>query len=711
MSQGRATVFGDGVAISSVSSSFAVTILTSMVFLGAFLLFSMEPLVGRLLVPFFGGAVHVWLICLMFFQAMLLAGYLYAHLFAQRLGAWHLLLLLVPLINLPLGVVAEPSPETPFLTLLGVLLAHFAVPFAVLATTAVVAQSWLANSSLGQSHEPYPLYAASNAGSLVALLGYPFLFEPLSGVRFQSLAWSGGYLLYCMLAVFAWFMMHPGNKALPLAPEQDEDITEAAPTTTLYVQWLLLSALPSAFLLTVTNFIALEVGSFPMIWVMPLALYLASFIVTFRNNGGIPKSLVGLWPYLLLASLVNYLIPLSLGGWGIFVLVPAIFFGICLIAHGALYERRPPVRHLTIFYLVIAAGGLIGGVAISIMAPMLLSGLYEYPITLGAFALVFAWILSPAALLFWRKTSSTVMHGGKLLLIILFLGVFIKCGVYYFSDNTLCKFRHRNFYGTYSVKDVPPSENNPDGIRQLVHGMTLHGAQLLTKEKESTPISYYYRGGPFADVYEAVPSPRRLAVVGLGAGVVSAFTQPGDSLTYYEIDPDNEGIARTWFSFLGTAQTPVSVIVGDARLSLQNETKDHKPFDIITIDAFTGDGIPTHLLTLEALEVYLSRLAPDGLLLFHISNRYYDLRPLMKAVGEQVKLHGVLNKPASADMLGKNDKAAQCVAFSRKAENLQPLRQRGWVSLAEAEGLEKTAAWTDDYINILSPLFSRLKVR
>jgi SAM-dependent methyltransferase len=303
------------------------------------------------------------------------------------------------------------------------------------------------------------------------------------------------------------------------------------------------------------------------------------------------------------------------------------------------------------------------------------------------------------------------MHGGKLLLIVLFLGVFIKCGAYYFSDDTLCKFRHRNFYGTYSVIEVPPSEKNPDGIRQLVHGMTLHGAQLLTKEKESTPISYYYRGGPFADVYEATPSPRRLAVVGLGAGVVSAFLQPEDSLTYYEIDPDNEGIARTWFSFLDKAKTPVGVVVGDARLSLQNEPKNSKPYDVITIDAFTGDGIPTHLLTLEALEVYLSRLAPDGLLLFHISNRYYDLRPLMKAAGEKVNLHGVLNKPASANLLGTNDKAAQCVAFSRKAENLQPLRERGWVSLAEAEGLEKTVPWTDDYINILSPLFSRFKVR
>ena len=698
--------------IGSLNSSVAMTVLTGMVFLGAFLLFSMEPLVGRLLVPYFGGAVHVWLICLMFFQAMLLVGYLYAHLFAKRLGRWHLLLLLVPLINLPLGVVAEPSPETPVLTLLGVLLARFAIPFAVLATTAVVAQLWLADSTLGQDHEPYPLYAASNAGSLVALLGYPFLIEPLSGVRIQSLFWAGGYLLYGMLAVLAWLSVQPCRRPSVLAQEKEQEaLPQASPTVSQYAQWLLLSALPSAFLLTVTNFIALEVGSFPMIWVIPLALYLCSFIITFRTHGGIPASLIPLWPHLLLASLVIYLLPFSLAGWGIVIFTPAVFFAICLIAHGALYERRPPVRHLTMFYLVIALGGFIGGFAVSVIAPAVLSGLYEYFIIVVALAIVFSWSLSPASLFFWRPTSSKVMQWARIGAMVCFLAAFIKYGVLCLPAFASCQFRHRNFYGTYSVLDVPPSEKAPGGYRKLMHGMTLHGAQLLDKTQEETPISYYYPRGPFADVYEVTPSPRRMAVVGLGAGVVSAFTRAGDSLTYYEIDPDNEKIARQWFTFLAKSKAPVSVVVGDGRLSLQNAGKEGVQYDIITIDAFTGDGIPTHLLTLEAMEVYLKRLAAHGVLLFHISNRYYDLHPLMKAMGEQFNLQGVMNMPPAQDTRGPFDNFAQCVVFAREAKTLEPLVRRGWGPFGEGDGLHKTVAWTDDYINILSPLIDGFRAR
>ena len=706
--QGKAGVFVEG-EVSSLGSKFAMTVLTGMVFVGALLLFSMEPLVGRLLVPFFGGAVHVWLICLMFFQAMLLIGYLYAHLFARRLGRWHLLLLLIPFISLPLGVVAEPSPGTPFLTLLGVLLTQIALPFAVLSTTAVVAQSWLAGSSLGQNNEPYPLYAASNAGSLVALLGYPFVIEPLCGVKFQSLTWTGGYVLYGLLTVLAWSMLQPGKRPLATAQKTPhQSSASSSPTTADYARWLWLSALPSAFLLTVTNFIALEVGSFPMIWVIPLALYLGSFIVTFRTRGGIPGALGNFWPHLLLTSLLLYLLPLSLAGWGMVIFIPAIFFAICLIAHGALYERRPPVQFLTSFYLTIALGGFIGGVAISIIAPLVLSGLYDYPIILGALAVVFCWSLSPDSLYFWRQTSP-ILKWGNILIMFGFLISFGAYGYSFFHQKDMCKFRHRNFYGTYNVIDVPPSEENPLGIRKLVHGLTLHGAQLLENSQSSRPISYYYHGGPFADVYEIKPPPRRLAVIGLGAGVVSAFTQPGDTLTYYEIDPDNERIARQWFTFLDRSTAPVNVIVGDGRLSLQKAPEGNGPYDIITIDAFTGDGIPTHLLTQEALKVYLSRLAPDGLLLFHISNRYYDLGPLMKSLGEELELSGVMNKPAIRSTLNPYDRPAQCVVFSRSAKNLQPLIQRGWILLGHNDDLPETAYWTDDYINILSPLSARLR--
>jgi hypothetical protein len=341
---------------------FAMPILTGMVFLGATLLFGMEPLVGRILVPYFGGAAHVWLTSLMFFQAMLLVGYLYAHLFARRLGRWHLILLLLPLINLPIEATLRPAPEAPLLALLTVLSVHFALPFVVLSTTAVVAQSWLVSSMAGQRHEPYPLYAASNAGSLLALFGYAFLAEPLLGVKAQSFTWTAGYITYAILVVVAWFTLRPHTGPIISQPDHEPDLLpEAAPAATNYALWLLLSALPSAFLLTVTNFIALEVGSFPMVWVIPLALYLGSFVVTFRRNGGVPRFLAAAWPELVVLGFLLYVLPskwvvwLALGGSLLLLLA------VCLVAHGTLYERRPPVQFLTNYYLTMAVGGFLGG--------------------------------------------------------------------------------------------------------------------------------------------------------------------------------------------------------------------------------------------------------------------------------------------------------------------------------------------------------------
>jgi hypothetical protein len=373
----------------AIRCGFVMPILTGMVFLGATLLFGMEPLVGRILVPYFGGAAHVWLTSLMFFQAMLLVGYLYAHLFARRLGRWHLLLLLLPLINLPIGATLKPAPETPLLTLLAVLSLHFALPFVVLSTTAVVAQSWVARSMAGPRHEPYSLYAASNAGSLLALFGYAFLAEPLLGVKAQSFTWTAGYMIYAILVVAAWFTLRPGTGPIISQPNQDPDLLpEAAPTANNYALWLLLSALPSAFLLTVTNFIALEVGSFPMVWVIPLGLYLSSFVVTFRSNGGVPRFLAAAWPEVVIFGFLLYVLPIKWMVWVALIGSLLLLLAVCLVAHGKLYERRPPVRFLTNYYLTMAVGGVLGGAVISLAAPWVFSGLYRYPYS-GSPGLVF----------------------------------------------------------------------------------------------------------------------------------------------------------------------------------------------------------------------------------------------------------------------------------------------------------------------------------
>lgn len=361
----------------------AMTVLTSMVFFGALLLFGMEPLIGRLLTPYFGGAAHVWLTCLMFYQAMLLIGYLYAHLCAKKMGGWHLLLLALPLINLPLNINAKPDAQAPLIGILGILFMHVALPFIVLSTTAVVAQLWLYRSSLGEHREPYPLYAASNAGSLIALLGYTFIAEPLVGLRMQSLSWTGTYIVYAIICAAAWFQLRPDKGQNIQASEAGSEIEQDKVTSLTYARWLLLSSLPSAFLLAVTNFIALEVGSFPLTWVLPLALYLGSFIVTFSNRGGVPRFLKILWPEILLITFILYLWESS--HWLAIIGHLSVFFMICLVAHGTIYECRPLPGLLTNFYLTIALGGWIGGAVISLAAPFMFKGLFEYPILVALF--------------------------------------------------------------------------------------------------------------------------------------------------------------------------------------------------------------------------------------------------------------------------------------------------------------------------------------
>jgi hypothetical protein len=686
------------------SRHLTIAVLTGMVFMGAVLLFGMEPLVGRLLIPYFGGAAHVWLTCLMFFQAMLLVGYSYAHLFARKFGAWHLLLLPLPLMVLPLSIQATPDPHAPLLNVITILFLHAALPFIVLSTTAVVAQLWLSRSSLGRHYDPYPLYAASNAGSLIALMGYTFLAEPLMGLRIQSIAWTGGYIAYMFLVAGAWFLLRPGHESV--VPISEDPLKSGWSTigNIACLRWVLLSSLPSALLLAVTNFIALEVGSFPLTWVFPLALYLGSFIVTFRSNGGVPEFLRIHWPELMLGTFFLYLLGPS--HWLAIIGHLTAFFLICLIAHGSLYERRPPASHLTHFYLIIALGGWIGGAVISLVAPFVFRGLFEYPVLLGLISVTFYWC--------HRKSFSFFLPGRSIpaigLRIIIIIAMLTFIGMESWASlNEPIMYRYRNFYGTYRIKDDRASEKEPGILRKLLHGRTLHGAQLLDPVLRFMPITYYYPGGGISDAYETTSVPRKIAVLGLGSGAVAAYATPEDTVTYYEIDPDNERIARRWFTYLEDCKGKVDIVVGDGRLSLREPGNGREKYDIIHMDAFTGDGIPTHLLTREAMEIYLNRLAENGVILFHISNRYYELRPVIKSTAGKLKLAGVINFPPSSDKLKVHEYATWCVVLARNPERLQPLLSRGWKLLGKDDGLNEAAPWSDDYINILSPLIENIR--
>ncbi len=679
--------------------------LNGTVFLSAFLLFVSEPLIGRILLPCLGGAIHVWLICLMFFQGMLLAGYLYAHLVAPRIGRWHFLLLLLPLINLPLRA-GEPSIQSPFSSLLVILLTRFALPFTALSTTVVVVQSWVSRSHLvAENYEPYSLYAASNAGSFIGLLSYAFIIEPLLGVKTQTLVWMLLYLFFILLMALNRYTLQAPFMSGELSLQKIAgESPEEGPRFWKYVTWILLSSLPSALLLTVTNFVSMEIGSFPMIWVIPLSLYLLSFVVTFRIRGGVPRFLKIFWLEILLLASIFYVVG-SLSFYTIFGCF-LVFCLICILAHGKLYETRPPTKWLTNFYLTIALGGFLGGASVSLLAPLIFNQYLEYPILLLCFFILFGWLRKGSSKQL-RTGTSRVLFGGRIIFIVMLVLIIILEAVP--SSKVIVKYRHRNFYGTYRIVDVPSFGAEDGSIRILAHGKTLHGAQMLNPSLQSTPVIYYYPGGAISEVYQLIQPPRRVAVIGLGAGVISTYVEKGESLTFFEIDPDNYSIAKQWFTYLNQCKGNVNVIAGDGRLSLQSAAKTGIRYDLIFVDAFSGDGIPFHLLTREAMETYLSGLTEDGIILFNISNRYYHLRPAIKATASTLPLVGVMNNMMPKKRLEKYQTPPNCVVLTKNPRRLQSLVDRGWIMFGKKDGLGEVKPWTDDYIDVISPLMEIIK--
>ncbi len=683
--------------------------MTLSVLLGATLLFGMEPMVGRLLVPFYGSAVSTWLTALMFFQVTLFFGYLYAHLLAPRLGVWHLVVLALALPFMPLGIEGEIAPEAPMTRIVWSLVRHIGLPFFVLSTSAVVVQLWWARSPLGRTREPYPLYAASNAGSLLALLGYPFLVEPLFGLQAQSLVWTLGYVAYLGCLGGAWWLARPalGPSVDPTStgdstPEAENSPAQPVPTLGDLALWAFLAALPSGFLLAVTSVIATEVGSFPMVWILPLAAFLGTFVLLFRDRP------IGLWirhywPEITALGLLGY----TLTAFTTALLLSAqllIFFLYCMAVHGELYARRPEPRHLTRYYLAISFGGGVGGAIVNFGPPVWFDGFWEYPILVLLFGGLFAGLCGRVLLDRLKKASRLVAVAR----LVVFQGAMAIAlfGLSNFWRNPPLT-AHRNFYGVFRVVERDP-------VRMLVHGSTNHGSQYIDPAKKDTPTAYFYLGGGLHEGYSAVPDDgarhdgvpgRRFAVIGLGAGVVGRYMKPGDTLDFFEIDPANEAIAREWFTWLDDSPADISVAVGDGRLELLSEARIDEPtYDLIHIDAFSGDGIPTHLLTVEAMDGYLQRLSPDGLLLFHISNRYYDLRPVIEALAKEHDLH-VLHNPVPPEPLPPEFSAVIAAAASRSEAALEPLRDNGWHDAPDS--LPEATVWTDDYINILWPLYWR----
>ena len=692
-------------------------------FLGALLLFSSEPMIGRMLTPRLGGVASVWLTCLMVFQALLFLGYLYAHLLAKRLGRWHLTVLLLPALMLPFALPELPDGD-PLWGVVVAMLGSVALPFTALATTTVVTQVWWTRAPELAGREPYTLYAASNLGSFLALFLYPLAIEPWVPLGAQTLVWAIGYAIYWLVMLACW-NASARSSAEVTAPVEAQEADEArgeedardaqeppkAQTWRGLGAWLALSALPSGMLVAGTEQLTMGMGSFPMLWTLPLALYLLSFILVFGGRARVLALSRRSWPEAALLCAALLLIGPTRLWLGALLLVA--FWMYCMAAHAAMYARRPPSTSLTRFYLATSLGGGLGGALVTLVAPRVFNRHLELPILLLGFVAAMAWWSGRETLRFFREGHILAIAPRLLLLGALAAAAAFMPMVTHDQEPLQT---HRNFYGVFEIIDRPVAADDPRTLRKMRHNGTLHGAELRDRRPtEPTTVAYFHPAGAIAAVYAAsAGEPRKIAVMGLGTGSVAAFMTPKDTLHFFEIDPDNERLAREWFTFMNTSRARhLEVFVGDGRLLLSDARTGRVPYDLIHMDAFSGDGIPTHLLTIEAMERYLTRLAPDGVLLFHVSNRYYNLLPLLRQLAITYNLHAVTNRrhvqlnPAT----GKPDplyQETQCVVMTRDPARLDPLRKDPrWVGLRELP-LPTVRLWRDALIDIFSPL--RLKM-
>lgn len=667
------------------------------VFLSAFLLFQIQPIVGKMILPWFGGSSSVWSVCIVFFQAALLLGYAYVHWLHEKLAPrqqlrLHMALLLVSLLALP--VAADPSwkgvaLEHPGWNVLAVLATAVGIPYLLLSTTGPLMQAWYARtfSAAVTSAHPYRLYALSNLASMLALLSYPVLVEPIWAVDAQARGWSMGYALFvasCLAtSLYAWRRVSVSANSteaatLELAP---------APSWAERLLWIGLSATPSILLLSLTRHLTQDVAPIPFLWVLPLSIYLLSFILCFDAPRYYVRPL-----FLTLAVLSFVALDFSLDdGTDVQWLVPLIsisLFAFCMVCHGELVRRKPPPRHLTLFYLMLSIGGAVGGVLVGLVAPAVFNAYFELPLGLflcAALVLIVLW--------------SELRSAWKVLLLLLLLGYGVRLGMISFGYVDGFRQVVRNFYSQLRVVDNPEAKHGH--LRQLVHGRINHGEQYLSQDLRRTPTAYYCAQSGIGRTMRALDgrNQRKIGILGLGTGTLAAYGRAGDEFRFYEINEQVLQLARSEFSYLSDSQARVEHILGDGRLMLEREQPQQ--FDLLVMDAFAGDSIPTHLLTLEALHTYLGHLKPGGMLAVHITNHYLDLQPVMAAAAGHFGKTALLQdfEPAQDNLLCMNSVWVLLVDPDSQAGLLPQLQ--GAQILQPRPGFRP---WTDSFTNLLGIL-------
>jgi hypothetical protein len=719
-------------------------------FASALLLFVVQPMFAKMVLPRLGGAPSVWSVAMVFFQGALLVGYGYAHVLSRALAPGraalvHLIVLAVAALTLPIGIAAgfERPPESGVaFWLVGLFAASIGLPFVVLSASAPLLQNWFAASGHRQAGNPYVLYAASNLGSFAALLAYPFLIEPLLPLRDQARLWSIGFAALAALVALAGLLVARRPAAAVAAAN-----TDAPPSLADCLRWMALAAVPSGLVIAVTSFVTTDVAAAPFLWVVPLAMYLATFVAVFRERPWFDHAtVVRLAPTAVApvaATLLGIIKPHWLAAIGFNLLAFAILMLVC---HGELYRRRPAPAHLTTFYLWISVGGAIGGAFAGLLAPYVFSNTYEYPILIAVALLALPGTFAGGAVAFLRQAGpflaaaaaialARVAAGSELpdfadiickvatVLLVAFIFLrrkrpaqvfalvvlaFVLTGAWTPGLNRI--ETSRSFFGVHQVIDTG------DGtFRVLMHGTTIHGAERLRDDNgvavtdRPEPLTYYYAGGPISEAIEATRAAHgalgAVAVVGLGAGSLACHRKASEDWTFYEIDPQVARIARDprLFRFVPTCAPSAAIVLGDARLTLAASSAR---YDLIILDAFSSDTVPVHLLTQEAFAIYLARLAPHGVLVVHISNRHLDLAPVVAAAGAANGLIALRRDVQIGNLVSAKFRASSSVVvLARDAADLGRLASEpGWQRLAPSAAIP---AWTDDYSNILGAMIRR----
>ena len=700
------------------------------IFLGAFLLFEVQPLIGKYILPWFGGTPAVWTTCMLLFQILLLAGYAYAHLLCSRLavrrqGVVHLVLLAVSLVSLPIipSIDWQPSDGAdPSWRILGLLTATIGLPYFVLASTSPLLQNWFASQSKGRS--PYRLYSLSNAGSLLALVSYTTLIEPNWSVAWQAKVWSGAYIVFavicgwCAVRVIGAAKQADAEEPLSAAATSPEPL----PSTGVLLLWLALSACGSTLLLATTNQMCQEVAVVPVLWIVPLAVYLLSFIIAFDSPRWYRREVFGV---LLAVGAVATLfvsdptsdLPNQLGLVAVVGVYSLTLFAGVMICHGELARSKPAACYLTMFYLLVAAGGALGGLFVALWAPLMFPGYWEFQLALATTCVLIVVCLMRDRTIGARQKPITWSWR--------ILGI-----IYCFVITGLLKQaaavdpdtieRTRDFYGVLKVANAPAMKDPTTGQewpqrRVLLHGRTQHGSQLADPAKRRWPTTYY---GPASGVglalnhhparASAKPEEQglRIGAVGLGVGTITAYAREHDELRFYEIDPGVERMARKYFTFLKDAPRKPQVVLGDGRVQLEAELSRNEPqnFDILVLDAFSSDAIPLHLLTLEFFETCWKHLKPDGLYTVHISNRHVDLRRLFRGLAERTNKRVIEVNSTNEPALGVNVSEWLILTTNQAFLETPAIKQ---ATMPWPAQLPPPIVWTDDRASIWQVLLGK----